>query len=294
MACYNPQLAYISATLNPTGKRGITFKPNEAYKDRTIQLPCASCVGCRLDHARDWAIRCMHEAQLHEDNVFLTLTYNDQSLPPNGSLLKSDFQEFMKRLRHTTPDKIRYFQCGEYGTRTGRAHYHALLFGYDFPDKQKLCKANDHVQYTSELLDKTWSLGQCTIGSVTSESAGYCARYNLSKVQGTIQFPWYENPQLIPPYITMSRSPGIGYDWYQKFKADLYPDDFVLTENKSKHRVPRYYDEMYKNENPIAFRRIKAHRIRAALKRGDNSAERLAVKEEIKLKQLSELERNKL
>ena len=78
-------------------------------------------------------MRCLHEASLYDNNCFITLTFNDEYVMP--SLDKSIFQKFMKRLRRMFPDaRIRYFMCGEYGDKLSRPHYHACLFGFDFPD----------------------------------------------------------------------------------------------------------------------------------------------------------------
>ena len=138
MACFKPLKGYRS----PSGK--ITFD----RKNSTGQLaeaPCGQCLGCRLDYAQEWAIRCMHEAEMQDNNSFITLTYDDQNLPRHGSLDKTHFQKFMKRMReHLSPLKIRFYHCGEYGEKYTRPHYHSLIFGYDFPDGvwSALCRAD--------------------------------------------------------------------------------------------------------------------------------------------------------
>lgn len=81
------------------GKRAITFKREQALNGQEIQLPCGQCIGCRLEHSRQWAMRMMHEASLHEENCFLTLTYDEENIPPDHSLKVEHFQKFMKRLR---------------------------------------------------------------------------------------------------------------------------------------------------------------------------------------------------
>ena len=138
MPCYRPLKGYRSATLNPSGKRSIVFTIHGAFHDLPVTLPCGSCIGCRLECSRQWALRCVHEASLYEHNSFLTLTYSPDNLPSSGSLVKSHFQEFMKNLRHLRFRKrrnywtwdpvlvtdrkrnLRYFQAGEYGESLGR------------------------------------------------------------------------------------------------------------------------------------------------------------------------------
>ena len=116
MPCYYPLQGWRSKELTKNGKRAIVFDRKKGYVDQPLEVPCGQCIGCRLDRSRDWALRCIHEAQLHEDNSYITLTYDDDNLPANASLDKSDFQKFMKRLRKSLGDKkVRFFHCGEYG-----------------------------------------------------------------------------------------------------------------------------------------------------------------------------------
>jgi len=127
MACYHPLQAY------RLGDGQILFH-DKGHGD-PIELPCGQCIGCRISHSKQWAMRCVHEASLYDNNCFITLTYNPENLPPDCGLIKSDFQKFMKRLRKSYPsNKIRYYQCGEYGDKNNRPHYHALLFGFNFDD----------------------------------------------------------------------------------------------------------------------------------------------------------------
>ncbi len=110
MTCYSPIAGYRSRTAGTAGGYGIVFK-KEQSNGQKIEVACGQCIGCRLDKSKEWAIRCVHEAQMHEANCFITLTYNAENLPSDGSLVKEHFQKFMKRLRKTTPQKIRYFHC---------------------------------------------------------------------------------------------------------------------------------------------------------------------------------------
>ena len=119
----------------------------------------------------------MHEASMHTSNCFLTLTYSDKHLPPYGSLDRKAFPLFMKRLRKAYPDdRIRYYHCGEYGAETRRPHYHSLLFGFDFPDKEFWKDRGEYKTWRSPTLENLWPFGLSEIGSVTHKSAGYVAR----------------------------------------------------------------------------------------------------------------------
>ena len=180
MPCFHPITAYYSRVENPSGKRSLVFNSDKALVDVPMQVPCGRCIGCRLDRSRSWALRCVHEASLHEQNCFITLTFNDENLLDNSGLKVSDFQNFMKRLRQKiAPRTVRFFHCGEYGEKFSRPHHHACLFGYDFPDKVLFRKTSSGNLYTSELLSSLWPFGFSTIAAVTFETAAYVARYVL-------------------------------------------------------------------------------------------------------------------
>ena len=179
MPCYYPMDAWRNR--NAAEKRLIL-----TYNAKTcdsvypaLQVPCGQCAGCRLKKSMEWAARCIHEASLHEENCFITVTYDDAHLPPLGSLRLEDFQKFLKRYRKLvkkeTGREFRIYYCGEYGDRLGRPHYHACIFGHDFLDKK---------HWRSPTLEKLWSLGNSEIGSVTFESAAYVARYIMKKQNG--------------------------------------------------------------------------------------------------------------
>lgn len=301
MPCYHPLSGFRSREVNLSGKRSIVFSANQGYRDLPVTVPCGQCIGCRLERSRNWAVRCVHESSLYEKNCFLTLTYNDKNLPKNLSLNKSHFQKFLKRLRKKYPNEtIRYFHCGEYGEQFARPHYHACIFGFDFPDKELFKLVNGNKLYVSQELDKIWGMGFATIGDVTFESAAYVARYITKKVTGKRALEHYNTidyqtgeilNERTPEYTTMSRRPGIGKGWFEKYAADVFPDDFVLSRGK-KIKTPKYYNSLYEFENPERYEKIKNRRLRAAaLQASNNTRERLDAREEIQLTKLKQLKR---
>lgn len=289
----------------------MVFVRSQGYVDLPVQVPCGQCVGCRLERSRQWAIRCVHEAQMHEQNCFITLTYNDEHLPEDRSIDVREFQLFMKRLRFKYGSGIRFFHCGEYGEKTRRPHYHAILFGLDFEDKKLWKVENEFRIYTSEELQELWSdkdgspLGFCTLGAASFQSAAYVARYVMKKQTGprsNYHYQWidwktFKRHKLRPEYVTMSRGGttgkgGIGKAWLDKYKSDVFPSDFVVINGK-KMRIPKAYDRWIEAEHPAEFKRVKASRKQGVKKHADNNTPaRLKVREKVAEERLSRLPRN--
>lgn len=276
MSCYYPLQVFQHKYL----KGKVLFDRKYRYNDlyAPLKIPCSQCIGCRLEHARQWAMRCMHEAALYEDNCFITLTYDNDHLPKNGFLERRDFQLFMKRLRkHFAGVTIRTFYCGEYGSKLGRPHFHAILFNLDFHDKlvYKQVRKKDgssYFLYNSETLDKIWRKGFAVIGNVTSESAGYVAQYTLKKKTGEqaadhyeyvdpITFEVFQRP---PEFAQASLGKAIGKGWYEKFKSDVFPSDEIIVNSRAV-RPPQLYLDLLELDDPVLHAKIKEKRATAAL-----------------------------
>lgn len=229
----------------------------------------------------------MHEAELYDRNCFITLTYDDQHLPSDYGVHVRHLQLFMKRLRKAYPYRIRFYACGEYGEQSLRPHYHALLFNHDFLDKTVWSKKRDILLFTSEKLSELWPYGLATLGTVTFQSAAYCARYTLKKIGGDRAATHYLRQHPItgkihtvhPEFSVMSRRPGIGYGWLQKYKSDIYPSDFVVVDGH-RQRTPRYYDQKLTEEECQAAKRLRK---RAAVKhKDDQTKERLQARADVR------------
>lgn len=299
MPCYTPLTGYYSADVGSSGKRGITFIRSASFSGVPLRLPCGQCIGCRLERSRQWAVRCMHERQLHAENVFVTLTYED--VPEGNTLVKRDLQLFMKRLRKKYGAGVRFYACGEYGDTTYRPHYHAILFNHWFDDRKffKRGKRDGEVIFTSAKLDDIWGLGQCTLGDVTFDSAAYVARYVVKKITGPDAwqaYQWVDASGVIhdrvPEFTNMSRRPGIGSGWFAKFGNHSYAHDSVVM-NGVEMRPPRFYDTRYELLDSDRLSMLKLARRRKAMKRReDNTPDRRRVREYVELKRLSQWKRD--
>lgn len=276
MACYHPLTAYRAAG------GGITFREG-GDSGPELELPCGRCIGCRIKRTREWAMRCMHEASLHDQNSFVTLTYDDDHYQPG--LDYKHFQTFIRALRRTRP--VRFFCAGEYGEKLKRPHWHALLFGVGwtntFPVGMDLLGSHD--------LEKLWPYGFSSIGEVTPQSAAYVASYCVKKKTGPLANEYYKRVHLMtgeiievrPEMARMSLKPGIGQKWIERYWPEVYgPRDSVIGQQGSKAKPPRYYDQQLLRLNSTCYTDKETDRqLDALTRRDDNTRARLAVKEQV-------------
>lgn len=224
---------------------------------------------------------------MHDDNCFVTLTYDDEHLPMDYSVDVVVFQRFMKRLRKKYGAGIRFFHCGEYGDKSGRPHYHALLFNFDFPDRKLWKKSSGGDLYRSASLERLWPFGLSSVGQVSFQSAAYVAGYIQKKVSGDAASAHYRRIHPLtglevtvrPEYATMSK--GIGLSWFEAWKDEVYPRDEVVVNGKVV-KPPRYYDRKMK-EQERSLASVKTKRRKAGEERKeDQTPERLKVREKVK------------
>lgn len=283
MPCYHPLTAY------RTSLGEILFHDSKKHDIvNQLTLPCRQCIGCRLERTRQWAMRVMHEASLHRQNTFATITYADEHLPAGGSLNHGDVQLFLKRLRHHAKTEVSFYMCGEYGRtnpRTGmkdgglyRPHYHICLFNWRFPDEKYWTTRGENKTYKSAMLDQLWGKGNTETGTLTWDSAAYVTGYITQKLTGPMAKLYGERA---PEYNKMSLRPAIGLRWLQKYKTDVYPHDYVIVNGKES-KPPRYYDQLFQKNDPETWRKIALERELDAMDRAqDNTPERLRAKETV-------------
>lgn len=300
MPCFNPISAY------RTRAGDVVFTELKRHGDivQNLKIACGQCHGCRLERSRQWAVRCVHEAQLHRRNCFITLTYDEEHIPHRSNLNHEDFQKFMKRLRkHNGPNKVRFYMGAEYGTLNNRPHFHACLFGTDFNDKKIHTRNHENKPiYTSETLQKLWPYGYSSIAELNFHTAAYIARYCMQKVTGQAAEEHYKRTDpntgeiyhLTPEYNKMSLKPGIGAAWLDKYENDVYNYDHVII-NGMEASPPKYYDKLLKRKNADRLAEIKEQREVTDPKQWlDNTPERLKVKEVVSKARTKSLLRGKI
>jgi len=318
MACLYPVHGFRA----PGGQ--ITQARTKGWIDRPTVRACGNCLQCGLEYARQWALRGVHEAQMHPQyssagqprggSCFVTLTFDDDHLPPFGALSKDEPVRFMKRLRHET-GPFRYLLAGEYADPSperpdlpmGRPHYHMLLFGTDFRGDRVRVEDGRHGdnQFVSETIAAKWQhKGRHRLGDVTTQSAGYVARYTIKKQRGEFAEPHYSRlarrestiVEEFPPEFSLSSKGGggLGKTWFDKYWRDIYPHDFLVHEGV-RQRPPRYYDTLLERRDRDMFLTVKAARVKAGENPAviaDNYPDRRTVKEKLLVSRASKWRRD--
>ena len=255
MRCLNPRTVGFQAD----GKTICWSQKSYSKEFASFQLPCGKCIECRLEYARTWAIRCVHEASMYEDNSFITLTYSDENLV-NPKLNYEDFQLFMKRLRKRTSQTVGMFVTGEYGEKNKRPHWHAIVFNWRPADciYQYTTDNADRV-YSSKTLgpftpdevsdckswdrQPLWPFGKCEIGQVTFKSAGYVARYAAKKLVHKDQVDDYQ------PISKKSSKQAIGKKFLESYYKDIFNYGECRIDGQSM-AIPRYYIKWLEKNHP--------------------------------------------
>lgn len=295
MPCYSPIEAWKSNTPGESGKYPLVFK-NPGRGAERLQIPCGQCIGCKLEYSRQLALRATHEAQMHDVNCFITLTYADEHLPADMSITRRELDLFIKRLRKRLGIRISHMSCGEYGDENYRPHYHACIFGYDFSDDRKIHSVRDGMPlYTSDLLSSCWKRGFVTVADFTFETAAYVSRYVLKKITGDDAYDHYQRfdeetgeiTLVEPEFISMSRNPALGKRWFEKYYNTDLKKDFVTVNGRSQ-KSTKYYDKLYAELNEFDFEFIKdKRRSNYDVDDIENFHHRLRIKEAIKQKKLN-------
>lgn len=213
------------------------FSVRNKMTNCTIPVPCGKCPECLKRRVSAWSFRLMEEEKNSTSAHFITLTYDTKHVPisRNGfmTLCKDDVQKFFKRLRKASAliseVSIKYYLCGEYGGRTKRPHYHAIVF--NVPSQM--------------LIERSWMLGTIDYGTVSGASVGYTLKYMHKRKM----IPQHKNDDRSMEFSLMSKGIGESYitpKTERYHKADLVNRMCLTIENGKKIAMPRYYkDKIY-------------------------------------------------
>jgi hypothetical protein len=264
---------------------------NILWKYGYTPIPCGNCIGCRLDYSREWANRGYLEAKCWEQNYFVTLTYDDEHLTKldfteddqgftysdpewNGTLVPKDFTQFIKSLRQImkrdyNEEGIRFMGCGEYGEEGERPHYHLIFFNLNLPVETFYSPKikNGNTYWQNKIIERAWDKGISNISDATWNTIAYTARYITKKINGKTSSQHYAELGQRKEFFRVSRMPGIGYPYYEKYKDEIYKNDNIIIKNKEgaiASKPPKYFDKLYEQENPEKFRKIKIKRSKQA------------------------------
>lgn len=253
MSCTSPLAGFLTGNLTESGKREIIvtrefsevmpffeaekrgFHPSLAVANVVngvpflvdpLYLPCGHCLACRKDRASVWASRLQCESDMSGSVFFVTLTYEDSFLPldefSKPVLVKSDLQKFFKRLR-SYGCFFRYFACGEYGNKRGRPHFHAIIFFKEvFP-----------LDLLRSFVVKAWSFGRTQTVSSSPACLSYVAGYVQKKIGDVDSYS-------VPPFVLMSRKPGIGFSWIEG-REEVVKSGFIPLSSGKIVPVPRSF-----------------------------------------------------
>lgn len=222
----------------------------EPYVKAGQAFPCGKCLPCLVRRRKLWTHRLMLESLCHSDNAFVTLTYADDTLPADLSLQPAHLQDFLKRLRshmeYHYKKRIRFYGVGEYGDKSSRPHYHAILFNYVtcLRGRSVYRKGVTKCCSSCDLIRDLWGYGNVGLGSLTTESAGYTLGYIVKNMRRTddarLKGRW-------PEFARMSLRPGLGYGALDeiaktiiRYNLDDDPIPTVLRQGKSMKPLGRY------------------------------------------------------
>lgn len=268
MSCYHPLRCW-TLGVKPNGKKHVRITKdnitsviddnlNTLYKFDLV--PCGHCIGCRLDHAKQWSIRCCLEASFYDHNYFVTLTYDDEHNPKH--LVKEDLQKFIKKLRtyleRSGKASPRFFANGEYGSSTLRPHYHAIFFNLELDDLKYFKTTNTGTLYNSDFLTKIWNKGHVVVAEVNYHTCNYVARYIVKGYKGAD----LEKYGFTNEFILMSRRPGIGFGYFDKNNSNLYDQDKIYFNfgDFNGSRNPKYFDYLMEKLDPVLLAKVKDQR----------------------------------
>lgn len=231
---FDPEGSY---NLVPASAGRTSYADGHHSKFSGWPIPCGKCEVCLKNRAREWSVRLLNELELNPVACFLTLTYDEDSLPLSPyymqtagrfepTLVPEHLTKFWKRLRKRFSDrKIRYYAVGEYGSKSLRPHYHAVVFGWRPDSVYRVGRSLVSLE-----IEDLWPYGQNVVGSVGRESIHYVCGYLVKSI-------YKHSTMECPPFSRMSQGLGLAFAMLQADKIE----SLSFHADGRKAPVPRYY-----------------------------------------------------
>lgn len=239
--CLNPKWIYKKGHYKENNYRG---KQGEFYEIGTYSK-CGSCEQCINSRCNDWVVRNYWEAKAHDKISFVTLTYRESP----QILVRKDFQDWKKRFRieldRTTQEKVRFFECGEYGIIKGRPHAHFIIYGWT-DEKAKYIKINKKKQivYSSNLINETWGLGFTSYQKFNANEIPYITLYNTP--QEDFKRAYKLTREKVKKLKELALNPRFNESQRKNLMEELIAAEKEFDEQKTKYKVIREYQSWSK------------------------------------------------
>lgn len=266
MACAKPMVAYQTRSRTASGKFRFRFLCKATsftgtWGPHLKLMPCRQCILCRLEQSRQTASRLVLELKAHPHAGFLTLTYDDDHLPEGQTLVPRHWTLFAKKLRSRFTEaelgKLKFFGVGEYGEKSGRPHYHAIVYSETpLMVEQVENSRTGHPQFIHPEIAEAWTYGMHRVSEVTFESAAYTARYALKKICGPTSDEHYQGR--VKEFVRYPKRLARAY--FEEWVHDIYPRDSINLPDRGNFTPPPYYDRLLEKFDPQLLRKIKLRR----------------------------------
>lgn len=246
-----------------------------------IKVPCGRCMNCKQGRGREWIFRLKQEMKVSTSAFFVTLTYDDGNIvcteQGTPTLWKYDLWKYFKEVRRSMEEKLRYFACGEYGTKTKRPHYHAIIFNAE-----------------KDTIEEKWNKGIVHVGEVTEDSIAYTTKYVLKQNEEWEKYKVEKDPGFHRQFNCMSK--GIGKNYFEdpqviKYHKENLDKPWLEDEKGFKYPIPRYYKKNIFNDDEIKVVNKHTAAFMEGLER-DSHKEAIAAEREGRNRYKEEVEHN--
>lgn len=243
---------------------GFNFASESCEKLVWSKYPCRKCIPCLIARQKAWVSRLTEELENHENNYFVTLTYDDSFVPvsENGEMtfnkqhlikLNRDLRKRFQQGFLSNPYKdviagspatfdlpkdvhYKYYITSEYGpSGTFRPHYHAVFYGLQVP-----------IHVAELLFRELWPYGFVSVFPAEAGAAGYISKYLVTDGVGKNAYNGTEHED--KPFALMSKGLGLSYvermgDFHRADTRRMYVQKHGIKSRMDRYLKHKIYDE---------------------------------------------------